>query len=366
MNRPLSIYLDLVRFVAACLVYLYHSNMRLLVTEPLPASQYGHPSVIVFFVLSGFVIAYVADTKERHWIDFASSRLARIYSVVVPAIVLTLILDFCGRRLYAELYDYPFDHLALRMAASALMLNEVWFVSITYLSNVPYWSINYETWYYALFGLVYFLPRRSGLLAAAAILLMLGPKILLLLPVWAAGVALYRWRRLQQISPAFGAALAIISFVAIPLFHWIGIFSGITAWTAAVLGEHWFRELTFSRFAVGDYLLCLLVMMNFAGMRRIADHLAPVLLAIERPVRAMAAYTFTLYLMHQPLFLFWGAVIRGDPDGLAYWTTLTVATGLSVITIGTLTENRRQGLKVWIHHLLTAATWRTKTRRSAV
>ena len=84
LSKPFSIYLDLVRFTAACLVYLWHSNMRLLVTDVLPASNSGHSSVIVFFVLSGFVIAFVTDTKEGHWIDYTSSRLSRVFSVVIP------------------------------------------------------------------------------------------------------------------------------------------------------------------------------------------------------------------------------------------------------------------------------------------
>ena len=270
MNRSFSVYLDIVRFCAACLVYLYHSNMRLLVTEPLPASTYGHASVIVFFVLSGFVISYVADNKEKHWVDFAASRLSRIYSVVVPALVLTLVLDGVGRRLYPELYDYPYDLLAVRLPASFLMLNEVWFVSITSLSNVPFWSITYEAWYYVLFALVTFLPARQGLWAAALLLVLLGPKVLLLLPVWAAGVVLYRWKQLQDISLGFGAVLTVVSLVAIVGYHALGVFAAITDWTATLLGPDWFRELTFSRFAIGDYLLCARVCMNFIGMRRIA------------------------------------------------------------------------------------------------
>ena len=80
MNRSFSVYLDLVRFSAACLVYLWHSNMRLLVHDILPASSYGHSAVIVFFVLSGFVIAYVTDTKENNWVDYSASRLSRVSS----------------------------------------------------------------------------------------------------------------------------------------------------------------------------------------------------------------------------------------------------------------------------------------------
>lgn len=352
MNRSFSVYLDLVRFIAACLVYLYHSNMRLLVTDILPASKYGHASVIVFFVLSGFVITHVATTKEKHWIEFTASRLSRIYSVVVPALVLTPILDFVGRQLYPALYDYPFDLLAVRLVASLLMLNEVWFVSITSLSNVPFWSITYEAWYYVLFALVWFVPGRVRWWLAGALLLLIGPKLLLLLPVWASGVVLYRWRRLQDISAGCGAALVLVSVVAIVAYHHLGVFELISRWTVGVIGEIAFRELTFSRFAIGDYLLCFLVCMNFVGMRRIADHLAPLLLAIEKPVRTLAAYTFTLYLLHQPFFLFWGAVIRGDPSSLGYWLALTAATAASIALVGHFTENRRHHLKAFFLKLL--------------
>ena len=352
MNRALSVYLDLVRFCAACLVYVYHSNMRAFIHDVLPLSQYGHSSVIVFFVLSGFVIAYVADTKESEWTEFAASRLSRIYSVVLPAVALTLVLDLVGRSLRPDLYDYPFDQLPVRIAASLGMLNEAWFVSITYLSNVPYWSVTYESWYYVLFGLVFFLPGRTGWWAAGLVAVLIGPKLLLLLPIWAAGVFLYRWRPLAEISAGFGFALAAISFAAIPAFHILGVFSTISDWTQSLIGNRWFRELTFSRYALGDYLLCILVVMNFAGMRRIAPMLAPALRLVERPVRAVAAYTFTLYLLHQPLFLFWGAVIRGDNRGPWYWISITVATALSVALIGHFTENKRHALKTWCKHRL--------------
>ena len=156
MNKPFSIYLDLVRFAAACLVYLYHSNQRLLTTDILPASNFGHGSVIIFFVLSGFVIAYIADTREKRFSAFTASRISRIYSVAFPAVLLTIALDAAGRHLYPALYEYPFDNFFVRGLASIFLLNEVWFVSITSFSNVPYWSICYEMWYYVAFGMLTF------------------------------------------------------------------------------------------------------------------------------------------------------------------------------------------------------------------
>ena len=65
----------------------------------------------------------------------------------------------------------------------------------------------------------------------------------------------------------------------------------------------------------------------------------------ERPVRLVANYTFTLYLLHQPLFLFWGAVVHGDPAGPGFWFTVTALMLLTVGVVGHLTENRRYILR---------------------
>lgn len=352
MNRAFSTYLDLVRFAAACTVYLWHSNMRLLVSDILPASNYGHSSVIVFFVLSGFVIAYAADTKEKTWIDYTASRLSRVYSVVLPTLVLTPLLDLTGRWLYPALYDYPFDHFGLRLAGCALMLNEAWFVSITFFSNVPYWSIAFEFWYYVLFGLVVFLPARPRWVAVALLLAVLGPKLLLLLPVWWSGVVLYRWRWLQTRSQAFSWCLVVVSTVGIILTHTLGVYADWARHLEHVLGSALFVNLTFARFFPGDYLLGLLVFCNFAGMRNVAGTLSPLLDRLDRPVKTLAGFTFTLYLLHQPLFLFWGSVVRGDPQGYTFWTVITVLTGLSVALIGHFTEQKRQPLRAFIKRCL--------------
>lgn len=345
MNRPFSVYLDLVRFGAAVLVYLWHSNMRMLVTDILPASHYGHSAVIVFFVLSGFVIAFVTDTKEKTWVAYSASRLSRVYSVVLPTLILTPLLDALGRQFYPALYDYPFDRFALRLLGAGLMLNESWWVSITFFSNVPYWSIAFEFWYYVVFALVMFLPGGWRWAAVLAVCAFVGPKIVLLMPVWWAGVLLYRWRWLQTWSRGLSWALVLLSTAGIVLMHAAGVYEGVATLTKGLLGEARFLELTFARFALGDYLLGLLVFVHFAAVRNVAGQLAPVLLGIERPVRWVAGYTFTLYLLHQPLFLFWASIVRGDPAGHGFWWAVTGLTAVSVVAIGALTEHRRDALR---------------------
>lgn len=338
-------YLDLVRFMAACLVYMYHSNQRWLVTDILPVSNYGHSSVIVFFVLSGFVIAYVTDTKEKKFSVYAASRLSRIYSVALPAVFLTIVLDTVGRQLNPGPYFYPFDNFFLRTAGSLLLLNEIWFVSITSFSNVPYWSICYETWYYIGFAIVMFLPKRVSTVALVALILILGPKIVLLAPLWILGVVLYRWKRLHHLPEQWAWGLVVFSIFGLWVFGQTEVTSLATAYFKQLIGEEWHAQFTFSKFFPSDYILGILVFINFAGMRGISERIAPLLLTIERPIRFLAGFTLTLYLLHQPLFLFWGSVIRGDPEGYLFWAATTVMVALSVLAVGYLTESRRHLLK---------------------
>lgn len=352
MSKSFSIYLDLVRFVAACLVYLYHSNQRWLIQDILPASNYGHSSVIVFFVLSGFVIAYITDTREKQFSTYAASRLSRVYSVALPAIFLTIALDAVGRQLYPAPYDYPFDQFLLRGAASLLLLNEVWFLSITSFSNVPYWSICYEMWYYVAFGMVIFLHKRAGLIAVAILALVLGPKVVLLAPIWMLGVLLYRWKRLQTLPQPAAWLLLIGSSLGIVVFHQTGFTEYVAANFKELIGEKWHAQFTFSKFFLSDYLLGILVFLNFVSMRAVSDRMAPLLLVLEKPIRFLAGFTLSLYLLHQPLFLFWGAVVRGDPAGHAYWWITTVLVAVSVLGVGLVTEGRRHVLKKWLENYL--------------
>lgn len=348
MSKSFSIYLDLLRFIAACLVYQSHANQRLLVSTVPPASSFGHSSVIVFFVLSGYVISWISASREKNLASYAASRLSRIYSVAVPAIILSILLDAAGRQLYPELYTYPFSKFFTRSASSLLMLNEVWFLSIISFSNIPFWSICYESWYYLAFGLLTFLRRRHAVFFVAALAMLLGPKILLLAPVWAAGVVLYRWKALQALSEFQAWLLVLASVCGIIAFHQADMTNLLAYHLRSMIGYKPYIDLAYSKFFLSDYMLASLVFCNFAGMRRVCARLEPALLLIERPVRFLASYTFTLYLLHQPLLLFWGAVIHGNPGAYGYWGMITTMVALSVLLLGHVTENRRHLLKHWL------------------
>lgn len=344
MNKGLSIYFDFIRVIAAFLVYLYHSNQRTVVVDILPLSNYGHSAVIVFFVLSGYVIAYVSSTKETDIKEYFVSRLSRVYSVALPAIFFTVLLDFIGR--FFTNYQYPFDQIVVRILSSIMMLNEFWLVSITPFSNVPYWSITYEFWYYVAFGVACLFSGYKKHIAFFLVLLLLGPKFLLLAPLWYSGVLLYRSNFLTESSLLQTLAIFIFSVFGVLLFHIIDMQTLCLNYVKAFWGEDLTKQLTFSKFFLSDYILCILIVLNFAAARRIGTLIVFKDSLFETSVRWVAGYTFTFYLMHQPLFLFWNSIMRNDPAGYMNWLVVTFCVFLSTYLIGIITEKQRGKLKV--------------------
>lgn len=354
MNPSFSLYLDMVRIASALLVVLYHANIRLLSTDKLPLSTHGHAAVMVFFVLSGYVISHITATRENTALAYWSSRLARFYSLALPAVLLTPVLDQIGAAMAPTFYDgrSTQDLAWLRILASLAFLNEVWTLSIMCFSNVPYWSLCYEFWYYVLFAVLTFTHGRRRVMWCGAVMLLIGPKILLLAPVWATGVVLHRWQALQRVRPAAGAALLAGSCLAYGLFHHYDMSAAGSAWLRDAIGAHWHRQLAFSRYFITDYLLALIVACHFVGVRA----LAPPLQGLAPLVRPLAAYTFSIYLLHQPLIQFFAALFNGDPDHPGFFALTMLATGAAIFAIGKVTEQQRHHWRRAIHARLAPPT----------
>ena len=108
MTRGFSIYLDIIRFLAALVVLASHigyyrftqGNMQWIRDLNL-----GSDAVVLFFVLSGFVIAYTTFARNRGAAVYAEARLARLYSVIIPALVFTFVIDTLGAQLMPHAYE---------------------------------------------------------------------------------------------------------------------------------------------------------------------------------------------------------------------------------------------------------------------
>jgi peptidoglycan/LPS O-acetylase OafA/YrhL len=365
VKKEFSIYLDLVRFAAAVLVVIFHSNIRGIIAQPLPLSGHGHAAVMIFFVLSGYVISYIAAERERDPLDYWASRLSRFYSLAIPAVLLCPLLDLGGEALAPQFYDGKTTHDLwwLRIISSLSYTNELWTLSIMSFSNVPYWSLCYEMWYYVLFAIITFTRGTKRIVLFTLTCLFLGPKILLLGPVWVLGVVLHRWQRLYQLAAWQYWTLFLASIPAYLLFHHFQLSELGSTWLKELIGAKWHKQAAFSRYFITDYLLALVICANFIGFRGIAHHFAAPLIACEHPIRWIASFTFSLYLLHQPLIQFFAALINGDPSGPLFYTAVMACTLAAVVAIGLVTEHKRSVLRDLIRRaLVRLMAWRTRGR----
>src|SRR5690242_18982311 len=184
MTSTLSLYLDMLRFGAAFTVFVSHySAARYSGGMFWQVMPYGRTSVLVFFVLSGFVIARVSKTKERSLYLYSVSRFARLYSVIIPAFTVTAVLDHIAIAinpgLYESLWGTGVAYSFLGYLLSMIFLGQSWTLAISPGSNLPFWSLNYEAWYYVLFAGAVFLSGRVRIIVLIATALLAGPKILL-------------------------------------------------------------------------------------------------------------------------------------------------------------------------------------------
>nr|WP_315231366.1 acyltransferase [uncultured Albidiferax sp.] len=347
MNSSFSVYLDLVRILAACFVVYAHSNLRWLIPEKLPLADHAHSAVTVFFVLSGFVISFISERRENSANDYIASRASRILSLSVLAVLLTPVLDMVSRPAFLAFFSnaVPNDHWPVRIAASLAFVCEIWAVSIMTFSNVPYWSLSYEVWYYVLFGLYLFAAPGKRWLWITAVSLFIGPKILLMAPVWLAGVVAYRWRAEEKWPLGLAVAIWLLSVLAFGLYHYFDLMRGFSDVLLQLVGEWTHTHLTFSHYFGADWLLGAIVMLNFMAARRIAPHLAQLPSGIAKAIGKAGGMTFALYIIHFPFLYFWGVVLGRQAPGWAYYAAVISCTVLSTLAFGLLGEWIRPRLR---------------------
>src|SRR4051812_27172526 len=151
MNKQFSRYLDLLRIVAALLVLFAHLCYPNITDGKLSGpNQIGYSSVMIFFVLSGYVISFVAAEREFTLPDFVISRISRVYSVVIPAIVITIAVDllflsvppsFNTKELMSDIPLYQYAKFLKYITMTLFFGNHLWGLNESAFSNGVYWSM---------------------------------------------------------------------------------------------------------------------------------------------------------------------------------------------------------------------------------
>jgi peptidoglycan/LPS O-acetylase OafA/YrhL len=354
MRRETSLYLDLLRFVAALAVCLGHiSGQRLMGGLLWQFGPYGPEAVTVFFVLSGYVISFVVTSREGSLHDYAVARLARIYSVAFPALLLTFALDAIGRSVNAGAYvpdwGYSSDGRIGQFFAGLFFVHRLWMWEIPQGSNLPYWSLGFEIWYYIIFGCFFFLTGTRRWVVTSAMCAIAGPQILAMFPLWLLGVGAHRLTQRNLLGPAGSGGLATIS-----LALWIGYEVAAWRWGRPEIGG-------FRPELIQDYVIGVLFSINLVGVAGCTGLVRP-LMSIERPIRWLAGMTFTLYLFHLPVAQFITAVTPGSPAGWPHRIAVMSGTAMAVVVIAAFTERRKTiWRRVFSRLLATVTGYRAKS-----
>ena len=174
---------------------------------------FGHEAVMVFFVISGYLVGGKVWSLYREgrfgWRRYLADRASRLYAVLLVALLLGAALDWSGYLFFNKygLYNHGYEgSIAVlgtapieRMGWRDFLVNAFFLQTIagsTFGSNGPLWSLAYEWWYYILFpGILLVVFRKSliGLTVGAALtvllLFVLPFDIIWLFGIWLLGVA---------------------------------------------------------------------------------------------------------------------------------------------------------------------------------
>jgi len=144
-----------IRGLAAAYVVLFHTSSGHL---GLQRSIYGQPfrfgleAVMVFFLLSGFVIEYSTNNGSLIiWKKYLILRLRRIYPVFLLSLLLSYAVSCVAQ---GRVLSFNWVQCIENLAMTQDLYNKpgVWF--LTFEGNGPLWSLSYEMAYYALYPLI--------------------------------------------------------------------------------------------------------------------------------------------------------------------------------------------------------------------
>ena len=96
----------------------------------------------------------------------------------------------------------------------------------------------------------------------------------------------------------------------------------------------WRVGLGWSRFFLTDYLVAIIVVLNFIAVRVIVARLTITNIPLIRAIRMLSLVTFPLYLFHQPLLLFFAGI---SPSQVSDTTRSIFVIVLTLVVAGAVT-----------------------------
>jgi len=285
-------------------------------------------AVLAFFTLSGFLIALSIERNIHNhghfnWREYLISRVARIYPALIASVILCLLLYGALHLLGisgAGSLSRPSDvYPASRMEFSLTPYEVIFTLMQTYAfgpggyisANGPLWTLSYEVGFYLVAGLLITLMRGEGLsrifsgvcLVLVAIVAIRMEKFLFLHygSIWLLGVCLFMGLKntgnCENIKVSEQKVyLANFSSWSIVLLFSLLCFTNVLLALAGLDGA-----------LIHNWLASVFIITSLIGITRLRQNIFPRFVSL-------ANSTYTLYLFHFPLMLFFYAVIRDIHD----------------------------------------------------
>ena len=297
--------LDGMRGLAALFVVIHHSYLAAYpgypaITGPWWASWfiYGHFSVVVFIVLSGFSLSVSA---ARHgWklggkAKFAKRRAWRILPPYWAALIFSLAIAWTVIPQPGE--GSP---TAKSVVINGLLVQDIFGAPTP---NGAFWSIAVEAQLYIVFPLMLLLLRRGS----AAVMLSVVGCVVALVGIFAPSMPLVE--KLMRFTPQF-AVLFALGVVAAGIlasspstqrlpWQWFAGFAAVPVFALIEFrGSIW----TVAHFFWVDMLIGIPVALLLAAVA--TGHPAWLLKVLDlRPIRRLGSFSYSLYLIHAPILV---------------------------------------------------------------
>jgi len=208
--------LNVVKVVAMFCVVLGHFSFHEFMSWRIPGFD-GHAprfAVPAFFMMSGYFAMLSIDRSRANTLSVIFKRYWSYYYLIVPMLLIVPIMDNVGYAYDAAVYRYdeyyvfqtergPYGllHILSTYFNCLLFLNEIWIYDLLgyehefggprCFSNDPYWFLSYLMPYVALLAVACRVPGRAKYAILAAMIVVIGPPIMLLSPVFFAGALAY-------------------------------------------------------------------------------------------------------------------------------------------------------------------------------
>lgn len=334
-------YLHIVRGLAALLVVFFHSKYVFWVGGTIynkeiglhsfgdyaifaadMLSSCGKECVIVFFILSAFVIKHSFSSHHYSWANFYKLRVIRIYWPFLFSLLFSiLILFLCVNYINPEIQRTNFRDYNTRLGdaynglSAVQVIKTIFFIEYGEYAgfNYAYWSLGHELIFYLLFP-VYNVMKRNAKLITAAILITLfiltGSTVFYYQVFFVAGLLLYDYFFNHSEKPVIKYKIIYQLLLAV-------FFIAVNV-TNRVISEKFSDAVTliFS-FFIFDYILYFLKRKNNLLMK-------------------LGDISYSLYLNHLPLLLLSYTVITLYTGKLVFYSRVPYYSGVFIAVLLTI------------------------------